>query len=118
MIEAARKSGFRLTILRFVTVYGKSPRPNSIFDLMQTMVVKGSLAVRLNWPSRNSVVHAEDAAEAMLRLAVLPSRAGETQMVIVYAEALTLAEISETLHSLLVLNHRRKYFATLCRAPF
>ncbi len=85
---------------------------------MLTVVVKGSLAVRLNWPGRTSVAHAEDAAEAMLRLAVLPPRAGETQMVIVNAEALTLAEISDTLHSLLVLNHRRKYFATLCRAPF
>ena len=118
LIEAGRKSDFRPIILRFVTVYLKHPRPNSIFDLMLTVVVKGSLAVRLNWPGRTSVVHAEDAAEAMLRLAVLPPRAGETQMVIVNAEALTLAEISDTLHSLLVLNHRRKYFATLCRAPF
>ena len=118
LIEAVRKSDFRSIILRFVTVYRKHPRLNSIFDLMLTVVVKGSLAVRLNWPGRTSVVHAEDAAEAMLRLAVLPPRAGETQMVIVYAEALTLAEINDTLHSLLVLNHRRKYFATLCRAPF
>jgi len=118
LIEAVRKSDFRLTILRFVTVYRKHPRPNSIFDLMLTVVVKGSLAVRLNWRGRTSVVQAEDAAEAMLRLAVLPPKAGETQMCIVHAEALTLAEISETLHSLLVLNHRRKYFASLCRAPF
>ncbi len=63
-------------------------------------------------------MHAEDAAEAMLRLAVLPPKAGETQVFIVHAEALTLAEISETLHSLLAVNHRRKYFATLGRAPF
>jgi len=82
------------------------------------MAVKGSLAVRLNWLGRTSVVHAEDAAEAMVRLAVLLPKAGEPQMFIVHAEALTLAEISETLHSLLVVNHRRKYFATLCRAPF
>ena len=107
LIEAARKSGFRLTILRFVTVYGKYPRPNSIFDLMQTMVVKGSLAVRLNWPGRTSVVHAEDAAEAMVRLAVLPPKAGETQMFIVHAEALTLAEISETLHTALDIPYRK-----------
>ena len=85
LIEAARKSDFRLTMLRFVTVYGKYPRPNSIFDLMQTMVVKGSLAVRLNWPGRTSLVHAEDAADEMVQF---------------------------------VVNHCRKYFCTLCRAPF
>jgi len=39
LIEAVRKSDFRLTILRFVTVYRKHPRPNSIFDLMLTVVV-------------------------------------------------------------------------------
>ena len=85
LIEAARKSDFQLTMLRFVTVYGKYPRPNSIFDLMQTMVVKGSLAVRLNWPGRTSLVHAEDAADEMVQF---------------------------------VVNHCRKYFCTLCRAPF
>ena len=105
--EAASRLGFRLTVIRFVTVYGQYPRPNSIFDLMQTMAVHGSLAVRLNWPGRTSVVHAEDAAEAMIRISELPPRAGGNQMFIVHAQALTLAEISETLHNALDIPYRQ-----------
>lgn len=105
--ESARNLGFRLTIIRFVTVYGKYPRPNSIFDLMQTMVVNGSLAARLNWPGRTSVVHAEDAAAAMIRVADCPPKPGATQIFIVHSEALTLAEISKTLHRALDVPYRQ-----------
>lgn len=90
-----------------MTVYGKYPRPNSIFDLMQTMVVNGSLAARLNWPGRTSVVHAEDAAAAMIRVADCPPKPGATQIFIVHSEALTLAEISKTLHRALDVPYRQ-----------
>ena len=62
------------------------------------MVVNGSLAFRLNWPGRTSVVHAKDAAAAMIRVADCPPKPGATQTFIVHSEALTLAEISKTLH--------------------
>ena len=55
----AKKSGFRLTILRLCTVYGPQPRPNTFFDLLKREVKKRSVVSRLNWPGLTSFIHVE-----------------------------------------------------------
>ncbi len=63
--EAAAR-GYTYTILRLATVYGRDPKPGGLFDTFARYSADRSLAGRLDWPGRTSIIHADDAAALMI----------------------------------------------------
>lgn len=61
--------GFEWTILRLPTVYGPGFRPGGMFEHIARGLERGSLAVRLAWPGRMTLVYLDDVVEVLLTLA-------------------------------------------------
>jgi nucleoside-diphosphate-sugar epimerase len=102
----AIKRGFSLTIVRFVTVYGEGPRPNSLFQVLKDQVRRQTLWTRLNWPGRTDLIHVDDAAEALIRLAESPPPAGETNVWVLKGETTTLPQLSKAIYSELGISYQ------------
>ncbi len=96
--KKANKDGFRLTIARLGTVYGKGYRKGSLFDFLKELINKNSPLARLNWPGLTALIHAEDVAIALTRLSRRPPKPGQSNLFILYAESLNLAQISQLMH--------------------
>lgn len=91
--ERAPADGYEWTILRLPTVYGPGQKPHGLFDKMITMARRGSLAGRIDWPGKTSIIHVDDAADVMLDLAMRDETRGEVYCV-ASDESLTVGEIS------------------------
>jgi nucleoside-diphosphate-sugar epimerase len=79
IIEArAAADGFTYTILRLPTVYGSGAKPGGMFDLLFALTARGSLASRLNWPGRTSIIHVNDAASLFIALSQRAETANQT----------------------------------------
>ncbi|OGC47744.1 hypothetical protein A2886_01825 [candidate division WWE3 bacterium RIFCSPHIGHO2_01_FULL_42_13] len=89
---------FRLTILRFPTVYGNHPRHNSFFDVLKKQASQQSIASRINWPGLTDFLHVDDAADSIVRFTKSPPPPGRPQTYIVSAESLTLSQIFPLLY--------------------
>lgn len=96
--KACEEKNFRLTILRYPTVYGKNPRKNSFFDFVGKLILNNSFIVRLNWPGLSSFVHVEDAAQAIILASEKPPKAGKCEVYNVSTESLTLQKISRMIY--------------------
>ena len=82
IIEArAASDGFTYTILRLPTVYGPGAKPGGMFDLLFSLTARQSLASRLNWPGRTSIIHVNDAASLFIDLSQRPDAANQTYCV-------------------------------------
>lgn len=102
----ARRHGFRLSIVRCSTVYGRDPRPNSLFDVLKRGVVKGSLASRLNWPGMTGFIHVDDLVTCLLRIATDPPEPGETRTRLMATESRTLQYAARLVYRELGLAYR------------
>ncbi|MCJ7805545.1 NAD(P)-dependent oxidoreductase [Patescibacteria group bacterium] len=96
--KACKEKNFRLTVLRYPTVYGKNFRKNSFFDFIGKLIQKNSFVVRFNWPGLSSFVHVEDAARAIILASERPPKAGECEVYNVSTESLTLQKIAQMMY--------------------
>lgn len=103
------KYGFKLSIIRYPTVYGKDPRKNSFFDYLKGLIEKNSPLMRLNWPGLSSFVHVEDAAKSVLLMLSKPPKAKKWEIFNVSTESLTLKQISILLYRKMKLRYRPLY---------
>lgn len=97
LIRKSKVVDFKLTIVRFPTVYGPKPRNNSFFDILNKQIDKDSIISRINWPGLTSLVHVDDAAKIILKLAQNPPKPRQSNVFIVSAESLSLARINSKL---------------------
>lgn len=116
--QQCRKDKFRLTIIRMNTIYGNDPRENKMFKLLKREILKNSFIARLNWPGLISLIHVDDAAYATLELAKKKPAAGKTETYILYAENLSLSNISRLMYEEMKLQYRPinlpEYFWKFC----
>lgn len=106
LIEKCKKDKFRLTIVRLTTVYGGNPRQNSLFDMMKKMVLKKSLAARLNWPGLTGLIHVSDVSSAILKMSKKLPSLGKPQIIILNTEQMTLADISQSIYQTLGIEYK------------
>lgn len=116
--EVCLKNRIPLTIVRINTVYGDDPRKHKLFVSLKNLVSENSIFSRLNWPGLTSLIHVDDVAEIILGLAKNPPKPGRMQTFLLYAESLTLSQISELMHWALKKNYHQiklpKLFWEIC----
>ena len=88
------KKGFKLTILRFCTVYGKNTKKDGLFSIIKNDIKKGGLISRFDWPGLTSLVHVNDVADCVWLLSQKPPRLFHPETYVVYADSLSLSQIS------------------------
>src|ERR1043166_9401557 len=103
--EACRLIGFRLTILRLVTVYGRIPKPESFLSVVKYHTLSNSLASRLDWPGMTGLLHLEDLINIIPNLIYDPPPPGEPETLILQSESIKLATIFELAYK----SARKKY---------
>jgi nucleoside-diphosphate-sugar epimerase len=92
------EKGFRLSIIRFSTVYGPDPRPNSFFDVLKKHVARRSVVSRLNWPALTGFVHVDDVVNGLLTTAGNPPPPGEPHFSLLATQTKTLQEVFQLLY--------------------
>lgn len=107
--KSCRKNKFRLTIVRFNTVYGPSPKPRSLFSTLKRMILRNSIFTRLNWPGLSSIIYVEDVVNALFLLANKPPKPGIPELYILDPESLTIAQMSKLIHKALGIKYRPIY---------
>lgn len=105
--QQCRKYKFRLTIIRLNTVYGNDPRENKIFKLLKKEILNNSFIARLNWPGLIALIHVDDVAYALLELAKRKPTTGKAETYILYAENLSLSNISRLMYEEMKLQYRQ-----------
>jgi nucleoside-diphosphate-sugar epimerase len=96
--DRSANDGYGWTVLRLPTVYGPGQKAGGLFDKMMRWVGNGSLAGRIDWPGRTSIVHVDDAADVMVEFATSVGRAGEVYCV-ASDESLTVGELARKIGS-------------------
>lgn len=96
--EQACLQGFCLTIIRINTIYGGDPRTYKMFKVLKKNILAKALTSRLNWPGKTAIIHVKDVVSAILMLAKTPPLPGKPETYILYAENLSLSEISRIMH--------------------
>jgi UDP-glucose 4-epimerase len=81
------------TILRLATVYGPGQKPTGLFETLARLAARRAWLCRLDWTGRTSVIHVDDAVEAMIELGLRPEAAGQVYAV-ASGESPTVAEIA------------------------
>lgn len=79
--EYAARLGFNYTIFRLCTVYGPGYRAGGMFDIVPSLLQKGSWLVRVNWPGRISLIDVGDLCRILLDSALSPETANRTFLV-------------------------------------
>ncbi|HMF99056.1 MAG TPA: NAD(P)-dependent oxidoreductase [Vicinamibacterales bacterium] len=93
--ERAATDGYTWTILRLPTVYGPGQKAGGLFDKMIELAAGGGLLGRIDWPGRTSIIHVDDAVEAMIALSTTAEAASEI-FCVASDEALTVGELART----------------------
>jgi nucleoside-diphosphate-sugar epimerase len=106
LVKKCLKDKFRLTIIRPNTIYGKSVRKNSLFDMVKNMISKKSIITRINWPGRSSLVHVDDVVKAILFFSKTKPKAGVSEKYLLCAENLSISDISKILHKNMHIKYR------------
>jgi nucleoside-diphosphate-sugar epimerase len=96
--KVCARDNFSLTVLSPGTIYGKSVRKNSLFDIVKKEIKKGSLIVRFNWPGRSAYIHVDDVVSAIIKISKKNLMPGKFQKYLLFSENLTLFEVSEMMH--------------------
>lgn len=104
--QQCQKNKFRLTIIRMNTIYGNDPRENKIFKLLKKQILNNSFIARLNWQGLIALIHVDDVAYALLELAKRKPTAVKTETYILYAENLSLSNISRLMYEEMGLQYR------------
>ena len=91
--ERAAIDRYAWTIVRLPTVYGPEQKAGGLFDKMIELASTRAFLGRLDWPGRTSIIHVDDAVEAMIDLAGRPEAAGEI-FCVASDESLTVGEIA------------------------
>ncbi|MBI5630409.1 MAG: NAD(P)-dependent oxidoreductase [Elusimicrobia bacterium] len=98
LIREARRAGFSLSIVRVCGVFGEGTIDKGLYSSLRRLVLKGSPLTRLNWPGRVSGMHVEDMAYFISQVAALRPPAGEHELYIPSAEALTISQMCAAFH--------------------
>lgn len=106
LINKCKKDKFRLTILTPNTIYGKGVRPNSLFDMLRTGIRRQSLPVRINWPGKSALIHVNDIVKAIIYFSKHKPKPGKPEKYLVWAENLSIGEISELMHKKMNIEYR------------
>ena len=93
--EKALEKGFKLTILRPNTIYGKNVRHNSLFDMVLNLIKSNSLITRINWPGKSALIHVDDVVKAIFYFANNPPKENPPGKYLLYAENLSINDISK-----------------------
>lgn len=100
------KNKIPLSILRINTVYGNDPRKYKLFASLQGLILRNSILARFNWPGLTSIIHVNDVAETIIKIAKRPPNPGKFQTFLLYSENLTLAKISKLMYQALGLDYQ------------
>ena len=114
LIKKCQRDKFALTILRPNTIYGQGYRENSLFDKVKKGVENNSLSVKINWPGKSALIHVDDVVNAILFFSKKKPVRGIPEKYLLYAENLSIAEISKIIHKRLKI----KYKAINCPSFF
>ena len=106
LIQKCKKDKFSLTILRPNTIYGRGVRPNSLFDILKNMILKESFITRLNWPGKSALIHVDDVVSAIIQFSKRKPKPGIPEKYLLYAENLSIADISNLMHKSLKIPYR------------
>lgn len=96
LLKAAKKKKFKLTIIRFPTVWGENPRKNAFLNFARALVNQGSIFSRINWPGKVALTYVDDAAKFVLKAS--KSKPKEPRIISIATENLTMAEIFERIY--------------------
>lgn len=99
------KKKFRLTILKFTTVYGKNTRENGLFSILKKDIKKGGIISKLNWPGLTSLVHVDDVSDVLWKMINLSASSSDPESYIVLSESFTLQQISKIMHKKMDFNY-------------
>jgi len=95
LIKEAKKKKFKLTIVRFPTVWGENPRKNAFLNFLRQLVDKKSIFSRLNWQGKVALINVETAVKYILKsTTTIPQK---PKIIPIATENLTLAEIFKIL---------------------
>ena len=106
LIKMCQTRKFKLTIIRLNTVYGSGARPDSMFELLGKWTKRDSIITRINWPGLTSIIHADDAAQAILRLSRMSPGSGVYNIFTLYAESLSFSQICQGIYKCLGRNYK------------
>lgn len=96
LLNEAEKKKFRLTIIRFPTVWGENPRKNAFLNFAGDLVNKNSIFSRFDWPGKFALVNVEDAAKFVAKSSKkAPKR---LQIISIATQNLTMAEIFQKIY--------------------
>lgn len=94
--EYVRKSGIPYTIIRPTWVYGRNMRTNSHINRFVSMVYQDSLAVKLNFPGKVSLIHIDDLSKALVRC--IDNKQVVNRVYFAEAESLSIGDILKTIY--------------------
>lgn len=95
LFAASKNKGFKITVVRFPTVWGENPRKNSFLSFLKKLVKNDSLFARIDWPGKTALMNVDDAAAYLLKMAL--NKPKDNVTIPVAVENLTLANIFEIL---------------------
>lgn len=117
--EVCEQEKISLSILRLSGIHGKGPKPGGLFDSLVTLVKKGSILSRFDYPGRISVGYVDDVADALVHMSQTPPPAGKPELHIFAPESPSVAEMSEAIHKNLGVEYRPirfpAFFWAFCR---
>lgn len=93
LIKEAKRKKFKLTIVRFPTVWGENPRKNAFLNFARKLINQGSIFSKLDWPGKVALIYVDDAAKFVLKSSGVAPKA--PKIISIATENLTMAEIFE-----------------------
>lgn len=94
--EYIRKSGVPYTIIRPTWVYGRDMRANSHINRFVSMVYQGSLATKLSFPGKVSLIHVDDLCKAFINC--IDNERVVNRTYFAETEALSIGDIFKTIY--------------------
>lgn len=93
-INSAKQKGYRLTVFRPNTIYGKGGRNNGLIDTVDKLTNGNSLLSRINWPGKSSLIYVDDIANIISKTPrILGSKKTKINIYNIDPERLSLSEI-------------------------
>ena len=111
LLKMCKRHNFKLIVLRPNTIYGKCPRPGSLFDMLKTMIKNQSPITKINWPGKSGLIFIDDFADEILKFTKITPSPGEPEKFLLYSESLSISEISKIMHKTLNIPYKPIYFS-------
>lgn len=96
LLKEAKKKKFKLTVVRFPTVWGENPRKNAFLNFARNLVNQNSIFSRLDWPGKVALINVTDAAKFVLKASL--SKPKKPRIIPIATENLTMAEIFQKIY--------------------